>query len=488
MVDARLNKTTYKSGDVIQIQLDFGQNVSLLDGVSNYNIDIFKVDVERNNLAFSFSGTPIPIGGFVFIRKELPDTFREGLYMVSGIRLIRDENLEKVAPISVEDRTKLFFWFSEQGVSLSELELTEKINELNHQRGSYSNATTVTSAASIRTKQKKYRVLVYGVGCLLHSTQPMQGYTLHPLKRGFDYNHMLDAVNSYSDPELGIRHIAVEKIQEAFGSSTPLFVIDFHNVIAVDHSDAGQHCSKLSEDIFTVLAYEKGQRPNSFASVIVDQETNQSWHAFHFPGYRGNLVSDFNPSSTSHVLARLLPKIKTSPWVDLIMRIYADAVSEANLFYACFKCWSILELIAKNKVVDDSIHLLHPNASPVRDNNGNHVTTKNARGKVYFHLISSNIPPLISCNGSKKVIYETYQDATNDPNFDASTQVVTLWDFVSALYEIRNATAHSGEFNLSKARHGTLREQLAAQLWELESPQFFLHVKGLTQTIVSREL
>lgn len=487
-----LSSTSYSKDDDIKINLDFGSNLELLKSVNNININISRIDKQRNYFVLGFGSSVEPTSPLVEISKSVPDNWSEGLYLVNNIKLISGiEQDKQMNIVPNKDISDLFFWYSgDNSIELSEDELTEKINLLNIERGQFMNAVLTSDKVSTGDATKNYKVLIFGVGCLVHSIQIMEGYMLHPLEQGYEYTHMLDAVNSFLTPHYGINLGSVDSIKRTFSSSTPLFVIEYKNVNALDHSDAGRYCTLLSENIFTVLAYEKGQRPNHFSSVIIDSTTNEIWQAFHFPGYRGNLVSDFNPSSTADSIERILPKIYSSPWIDLLMRIYADAESEQNPYYACLKFWSIIEMIAKNEITDNTIELTHPNGNEVLDFGGNIVKTKSTLGKVYKYVLDSRLPPSIINNGQdgSKLIFESYEDAANNPNNDANTTIIRLWETISALYEIRNSTAHSGAFDVDSAKQGSEREKLAARLWAIEHQTFFREVRNMLKFIVSKEL
>ena len=149
MINARLNKASYTIGDTIRILLDFSSNDQLLQDVANINIDIFRVERNRNNFVFGFGHSPETSGGTITISKKLPETFTEGLYLVSGIRLIQGETQDGTAtPAPINDITRLFFWFSKDNkYEFSESELTDKINKLDFERGEYNNAPTITDTA-----------------------------------------------------------------------------------------------------------------------------------------------------------------------------------------------------------------------------------------------------------------------------------------------------------------------------------------------------
>jgi len=487
-----LSNTSFSKKDNIKLYIDFESDLDLLKKVTNISINISRIDKQRNHFVLGFGSAPDISSSIAQASKSIPDNWEEGLYLISSINLITAETPEgNIRIVPRKDIPDLFFWYSgTQSLELVEHELTDKINQLNDERGRFMNTELISSNVTDINKATSYKVMIFAVGCLVHSPQIMKGYTLHPLDRGYDYSHMLDAVNSFVTLKHGITLEPVESIKHSFSSSTPLFVIEYINIKAIDHIDAGKFCTLLSEKIFTILAYEKGQRPSHFASLIVDSNSNESWQAFHFPGYRGNLVSDFNPSSTADALERILPKIDTSPWIDLLMRTYADAESEQNSNYACLKFWSILEMVAKKEVTDNNIELSYPNGDAIYDFGGNVVKTKSALGKVYKHVLDSGVPSSIISNGENgtKLIFESYDDAEKNPNFDEKTTIIKLWETMSALYEIRNSTAHSGKFDYDAAKTGNAREQLAAKLWELEYQTFLREIRNILKFIVSKEL
>ncbi len=425
MIDAWIDKSSYRVGEELQIFLDFSSNEDLLEGRANINAQIFRIKKERNQLADAFGYLYERVEDAITIKRTIPDSCKEGLYLVEGLKLISADGQGQPYPFTPRDLTKLFFWVSaDQKLELSASELTEKINQLDAERANYNNAVIATEAAMDVTESARYKVLIFGVGCLIHTSQNVEGYALHPLGRGFSYKHMLDAVNTYTASKYEIRLPEEERIGISFSNATPLFVIDFANVKAINQDDAENHCLRESEKIFTILAYDRDQRPNSFAIVSFDPTTRDGWQRFHFPGYRGNLIPDFNPTSPAETLDRLLPKLDTSPWLDLIMRLYADARSEENYNYMCLKFWAILEMISEERVKDKKIALTSPNGNKIRDYGGKIVTTEKKLGRVYKYAFDLKIPPTQMNSG--KLIFETYLDATAHPSYDGQTKIVSL--------------------------------------------------------------
>jgi hypothetical protein len=259
-------------------------------------------------------------------------------------------------------------------------------------------------------------------------------------------------------------------------------------VKATDNTDAAMYCSIFAEYLFTILSYEKGQRPKQYATIVVSPTEKLLWQAFHFPGYGGNLLSDFSPSSSAEYIEEILPLMQKSPWVELLMRSLADAASEDNPNVAFLKLWSILELVAKKRITSNIDAVVFPDGSQIYYEPDKPVTTAKSLGKVYSLLFSLNLAPSVVNSGKKKMIFETYQDARENPNLDQETEIIPLWDVVRAAYEIRNSTAHSGLFDPRQAETGGAREKLAARMYQLSHFHFLDLIKRITRFTVSNEL
>jgi hypothetical protein len=485
-----LSNISYLPNEELIIDLDFRDSKDLLNGLSNININIFRIDVKRNSFVFGFGHAPENKDGIISIRRSLPDSFVEGAYLIHGIKLIySDETRKEIILASGRDIPNLFFWVAKtKNDLLTKNELDDTLKNLSTERAAFENRIIITDAAGKAGDIKNYVVFIFSVGCLVHHSQIMEGYTISPLRKGYDYDHMHESVNDYLEKVHGIKIPYEKSIADSFAQSTPLFVITFQNVRAIDNADAAIYCSMMAEYLFTILSYEKGQRPKQYATIVLSPSENMLWQSFHFPGYGGNLVSDFSPSSTAEYIEKLFPLMQKSPWLELLMRSLADAVSEDNPSVAFLKFWSILELVAKRRIANNKEAVVFPDGSQIFYEPGKPVTTAKSLGKVYSLLFKINLPPFVVNLGNHKLIFETYQDASENPNLDEETVVIPLWDVVRAAYEIRNSTAHSGVFDPRRAEIGSAREQLAACMYQLPHFHFLDHIKQLTRFTVSNEL
>jgi len=486
-VNLTLNKTTYSRDEELQIELDLGLSPDLASNLTTINIDISIINVERNRFVWGFGYAPQVVNNKIQIRRKLDENLSEGLYVISGLKFIYGRDGSRQIVLGPEkDIPRTLFWLgSKSDTSIDHVGLNSRFKELLIARNNYINKVIITRQASEpAAPTKNYIVLVFAVGCLVHGTHNLAGYTIYPLRQGYSYEHMLKSINNFLAKKCGITLSFDKGIDEDFGHSTPLFVIEYKNVVALDEIDAARWCADYSDDIFTILSYEKGQRPNQYATVAIEPKTKRLWQWFHFPGYSGNLISSFNPSSTADMIDALLPRIQNSPWLDLILHSFGEATSEKNVNVAYLKHWSVLELIGKRRVRENDIKLTYPNGDAIIDSQGKNATTKNALGKVYRWLMQSEVPAL---NGSD-VIFETYQTARERAMPDNEIEIVKLWDVLKAAYEIRNSTAHEGSFDLAKASQGDERQKLAAYLFNLANNIHFDYTKLITKYAVSQEI
>lgn len=492
-ITGNTNKNSFAIGDEIIIELDFNNSPELLDDLTNININIYRFDIERNNFVLGFGHPPQVEEGKVLVKRTITESFNEGVHFINGVKLIYGEEVSKQLFFAPgRDVPEMIFWVSDSEKNIiSSEELSLKIKELSIERNKFTNKEIITEKAHIKPDScNLYKVFIFSVGCLVHNPQIMAGYTIYPLKGGYDYTHMHQSVNEFLKSGYGISIPYEKSIAENFGRSTPLFVVVFHNVRAVEYSDAAVHCSRFAENLFTILSFEKGQRPNQYATVTISPHESRFWQSFHFPGYSGNLVSDFNPASTAGYIENLLPLIEKSPWIDLLIKTFSEAQSEKNIDFAYLKLWSILEMISKKRVPEKTIPITYPDGSAITYGDGTQVKTDSALGKTYHWLFQNNFQQVSVNFGPEgiEILFEGATDISDDPNFRKNKEVICLWDVVSGLYEIRNSTAHSGEFNPISAKSGNGRQRIAAKLYELPYNHLLSHIQGIVKLLISNEI
>ena len=272
-------------------------------------------------------------------------------------------------------------------------------------------------------------------------------------------------------------------------SSTPTFLVSYTRVEAVDHNDALDHCRSHANLLFQILGLDRGQMPREFACLAFEYGTNHRWHLYQMPGYRGNLISDFNPVSTANRIEQLLPKLQADPFARLLTKTYADATAEEEYGFALLRYWSVMELLADKHIAKDGSPLTHPNGSQILNAKGKPETTNSKHGRVYAYILANGVYKSHGTymeNGKKKN-YIIGGDSTH-PGYTPTTELLSLWELVRAVYAIRNAVAHEGQFDLDKATTGDVYQNLAVRLKNSGHPDPMNFINQQAQIALWREV
>ena len=221
--------------------------------------------------------------------------------------------------------------------------------------------------------------------------------------------------------------------------------------------------------------------PREFASVAMELGTNSRWHTFSMPGYRGNLVADFNPVSTANEIDRLLPKLQSDPFARLLVSTYGDATAEADYGFALLRFWSVLELIADRQFAK-GVKLSHPNGLPNPRPKGQPETTDSKHGRVYSLILAQGA--FLEHGTGGQGTYIIGGDASRPGYHPAHSSLP--WEMVRAAHAIRNAIAHEGEFDVAKAASGDAFQQLATRLRMSGHPDPLRFIRNQSWLAVSR--
>lgn len=98
--------------------------------------------------------------------------------------------------------------------------------------------------------------------------------------------------------------------------------------------------------------------------------------------YRGNLVSDFNPSSTGNLIESVTPKLQSDPFLRLLVRSYAEATSDEDSNIAMLRAWTVLELLADREIQKNQ-PIFHLDGKPILNARNNTKNTNAKEARVY---------------------------------------------------------------------------------------------------------
>lgn len=343
IVRGDVNKISYFVGEEILISLTFDDAALDLNALSNISIDLFRIERERNQFAFGFGCVPDCNGNRITVRQKLPSDMPRGLYVISAVTLVRLDSLGASEQKRISFPPICFVVQTAVEVPMSKPDVSKLVAQAESDRARYVHKEHRTVKSCQRgNASKRYLVLIFGVGCLLHATQQLEGFAITPLGRGMSHKRAHEIVNE------ALRKFDVDELrfdeetERQFEQASPTFVISFPSVLAVDHEDAFEYCRSHAALIFELLGLDRGQKPREFACFAAELDTVNMWYLFLQPWYKGNLVSDFNPVSTANLIELHLPKLQTQPFVRLLLKTFSDATAEDDQGFALLRFWSVL--------------------------------------------------------------------------------------------------------------------------------------------------
>lgn len=297
---------------------------------------------------------------------------------------------------------------------------------------------------------------------------------------------LMAAVNEFTGPSLNAHFAATPEMEQQYASQAPLFAVVFHTVRAVDKADALEYAFRTVSDINTILAAERGASPRPFASFI---EANGAAEVSLFVDpYRGNMIAPFSPTQHGERIERELPTLRRSARARLLMESYAQAVAERDHAFIYLRYWAVLELIAKSVVTAENDEIVDAHGAVILGNDGRPIRTKGAAAKVYKYIFDADMGAS-SGSYSDGATTVTFSIEAQRPRIAApNEEVISLWDAVGGLVEIRNSVAHTGAFYPDPtARHGS-RLALASRFWGQPFNPLFDLLKSATMIAVYREV
>jgi hypothetical protein len=485
LVKARVGQVSYLPGDEFTLNLQFDTASPELSAVNNLSVDLFRAERQRNQFARGFGAPPSVRGAEMVISHTLPADFSPGLYVVGAAVAMAPDRPDVQLRFG-----PLFFAVLPPGSpALDERGLRQMIDQASHERQAHAQKEIPTPASAASPNPKAFRVLVLGVGSLLHAPQPLEGFTIYPLRRGFSYGRMLEIANQ-ALRNTGIKQISFDpQTEQQTEQATPTFAIEYWRVLAADHVDALEHCRNHASLIFDLLGLHRGQKPREFFCAAREYEGPQYWFRFFVPGYAGNLVSDFNPVSTANLIETVTPKLDRNPFLRLLVRSYADATAESDIGIALLRAWTVLELLA-DRAITKGRPILQLDGTPILNARGNPKDTNAKEARVYelIRLSGSGFPMhSVAMIAGLEQRFLVGADQTH-AGYTPGTRIVPLWDMVRAAYAIRNRVAHEGFFSEDAIDPSDPDEVLAADLIKNTPLDPRRWVKDQAESAVSREL
>lgn len=482
---ATIEKVSYVPGEAFRLTIVWDHPEISIADLENLNVTIFRIEVERNNLAVSFGRKPAAQNKNVTLEIALPGTLKAGLHAVGSAVLHSIGAEDLAAPLKIQFEPIFFEVRDHFRQPSTPYQIAEMRRALEKARQKYTDRIHQTREASEDLSSAGFfRVTIFGVGCLIHSRQQLDGYHLEPLGFGLSHKSHLELLNVFLKRE-GCDELPFnEEIETHFQHSTPALAITYRRVQALGHENALKYCREHTRNIFQILGVERGQIPREFACFAQEHGTPKYWHSFEMPGYRGNLVSDFNPTQIANAIETKLPKLETNPFTRLLVRSYAEATGEQDSGFQMLRYWTVLELVA-DRSVKRKTPILNHDGSSILKQDGKPQTTNSQQGRVYqYILLNKSFAGIYTKNDGGKNVTTIIGD-TSASNYQPGMQVISLWEMVQAAYAVRCAVAHEGYFDVSRRKSSG--EILASNLLTKGHPDLLDFIKSQAQMAIWRE-
>jgi hypothetical protein len=439
------NKISFVSSDLLEITLDWSESAYDLSSIRAFNVSISKVDLQRNESVFGF-GTEIKATNEkkIQIERKLDNVLQDGIYFIESLSW-NTGNEHKIIFCQRDFELKLFVVQDFNAQKRTEKEIEENAKLILIKRKQYREFNFITEKSKLVINKQEFRILIFCSDCLIHSIQELKGITIFPILETVNYSNLKDPVNNFLKKHYGFTFRDSAEVEEKFKNVNHLFCIEFFKIVAIDSNDGVHFCINESENIFSILGFKQGRRPHAFAYVVINLKNDEKVWSFKLPYYKGNLVSGFSRTGLTRDIDELQSSIKKNPTMKFLLDNYAFVQNENNLDIQCLRLWSILEFIANSKIKND-INLLDSEMNLLKDKNSNILNTNEIQGKVYKLIYDSNLKQHTISFSSEQIIFETNYKMKDVK----ATKIISLWEFVNAVYLIRNKVAHIGKFDLIK--------------------------------------
>ncbi len=488
------SKISYLPGEEFCLQILFDVLPVVLTEEICVWVAFHKIEDGRVNFKQAIGEKPSLLGNHLIVKRDLPPEFSLGLYQISDVTLCLIEN-----DIPIQHRLAYppFFFAvqSSQDDPLTEVELVQMVAQAEEKRLSYMNREIHTEKSrQTEIERKKFMVLVFGEGCLLHCPQQLEGYIILPLGLGLSHRRLNEIVNiTLSCLNLDTLEFDQE-LENKFENDTPTFLVLYQAIVAIDHDDAMDYCRSHANIVFELMSLDRGQKPHDFACLVYDLSSSQRWIKYKWPYYKGFLNPDFDPSSTANLIDRHATKLQNNPFLQLLIKTYADATAENNRGFALLRFWSVLELLA-DKYVQKGIELKNPDGTSLPNKKGKSETTCSKVGRV-FHYVSSlfkgstqlyNGDYLTEGECKKPYLVGPFSSHLY-PEFTQLPDQFSHWDMIKAGYAVRNAIAHEGQFTLTRIPKNDPYYRLATELIKNDARDPYRFIRHIAELGLRQEL
>lgn len=369
---------------------------------------IFKIDDDYTDWYSTSDSSISREDNTIKFNCTLNNQLRKGFYGLSRLSFFNPANqVNYYMPISINNLDLVLFEIRAAGETPhTSQELSVKYEEITRKRkedflGGFGNTPN-------KPGMKEYRGFVFVKDCLLTIPMRLDRYEIIPL----DYlpftdelNNILSSIRRFNI-NISFDEITINRCQKA----QPVFVAHFPKIIAPSAEEATELIRQEVKFLSDLLSIHRESYGSIFGVIIIDPAEGKYHAKIPTPSYRGNLVGGWISGEVPQQIKKRMYKVRKTPQLQLYISLYNDTLREERPDFKIFRCWNLLETIARSKnYVGQPLFDIHDN--PTLNRNGKSKIENNAVSLVtelirqtYISFNLKNLADILQ-NGSIDIWY-----------------------------------------------------------------------------------
>lgn len=276
---------------------------------------------------------------------------------------------------------------------------------------------------------------------------------------------LIDLVMSTLQP--GFRPTQGSQWSERSQRARPVCVLQFENIYARSLEEADRLLSRRCDEVLDLLAVNRRSAAAVLGTVLTQPAKGVTKLKLGVPEYTGNLAVGQLAGESQLSLTTQDAAARADPLLALALSLIRSAYAEHNPDFAYFRFWSVLDVLADDRVERNEDVFL-PGGQPLVGQGTQQKTTSDAAPRVYVYLGT-----LLKGIDLQSVV----------------RPAPDLWVAVEAWYSRRNATAHAGRFDPTRDPRAARSPGIKTLAQDgAEDPAWLRSLREVATVTVSREL